>query len=439
MAMESCSYLKLELYFYCFIILIFKGVVNVRNKSWRFGTLLSVLLIALLALGGCGGGPHNTPGQTPNPNPNPQPQVGVFENWKGEWKSANSAMNSAEVDSLCENVAKELPAYTKKGVKSVIGNMYRTDFVGMKIDGSTITFTDDKNGSLGTLTYVSRGVAQRKFGEEPLTWHQFEATSGASDKMKEYKHLVMLELGSDSPGGVKHFHMRYGSESFEALIDDAARAMWWPTFCKPESLSTLMKEMTTPEAVKAFVGMLQKINPLDGWKGTWKSAVTFLDDPAMAEVYKTLAEKASAAGKKTNTPEAVKNAFKVMLNSDFGGMKLEGNTVAILNVDGSVKETLSYTYDGIEERKFGEYPLLWSTFQAKSASSYKYLVMMPQEQHGTGPVHFHVRYGDKGIAHLLDTPALQGWWPTLCKEGTTAAKYAASMLEEADEMAGMLP
>ncbi len=175
------------------------------------------------------------------------------------------------------------------------------------------------------------------------------------------------------------------------------------------------------------------------WAGSWTSSTTFLDAPEMVDVYKMLAEKAAAAGKKTNTPEAVKAFFKAMGNSDFAGLRLEGDKVTFLNADGTSKETLSYTYEGIEKRKFGEYPLSWSTFQATSASSYKYLVMMPPEQHGTGPVHFHVRYGDKGIAYLLDTPALQGWWPTLCKEGTTAAKYAAGILEGADEMVGMLP
>ena len=105
----------------------------------------------------------------------------------------------------------------------------------------------------------------------------------------------MLELGSDSPDGVKHFHMRYGSESFEALIDNAAMAMWWPTFCKPESLPALMKEMATPEAVKAFVGMLKNRNPLGAWKGAWVNPISFLDDPAMKPVYEAVSKKAAYA------------------------------------------------------------------------------------------------------------------------------------------------
>ena len=92
-------------------------MVIVKSRKFGFGALLFAFLLALLALGGCGGSSHNTP--DPNPSPNPQP-AGVLEAWKGEWKSANSAMNSPEVDSLCENVAKKLSAYTKKGVKSLM-------------------------------------------------------------------------------------------------------------------------------------------------------------------------------------------------------------------------------------------------------------------------------------------------------------------------------
>ena len=421
-----------------------------KGRKFCLGALLFAFLLALLALGGCGGSSHNTPDSNPNPSPNPQ--VGVLDDWKGTWKSANSAMNSPEVDSLCENVAKELFAYTKKGVKSLIGNMYRTNFVGMKIDGSTITFMDDQNGSMGTLTYMSRGIAQRKFGETPLNWHQFEvspakaATAGvghaqAIDLAKSCKYLVMLELGSDSPDGVKHFHMRYGSESFEALIDNAAMAMWWPTFCKPESLSTLMKEMATPEAVKGFVGMLKNVNPLEGWKGTWVNPISFLEDPAMTPVYEAVSKKAAEKGK-TYTPEAVKSFFKeTMLRSDFaGGAKVEGNSFTFLDDKGGVKATVSYVFDGIELRKFGEYPIPWSVFKAGAEGPYKVLALLPAgKDTPDGFIHFHMRYGDKSAEALLDDATLAKWFPTLCEPTTTAEKFAKDMLEGADEMVGMLP
>ena len=445
--MESCSYLKLELYFYCFIILIFKGVVNVRNKSWRFGTLLSVLLIALLALGGCGGGPHNIPGNTPNPSPNPnpapnpQPQVGVLKDWEGEWKSFYGSLDAPEIDAVCEKAAASLPAYTKKGVKSALGRSYQTAFDSIKVEGSGITFMDSKGASLGTLTYASRGVEKRKFGTFDIEWHQFEAASGASDKMKGYKYLVMLKVHSDTPEGVKHWHMRYGSESLKALIDDAAKAMWWPTLCAPGDVARLLKDMSTPEAVKEIVDMFKSVNPLDGWKGTWVNPISFLDDPLMKPVYEAVSKKAAAKGK-TYTPEAVKGFMKdTMLKSDFaGGAKVEGNSFTFMDDKGAVKATVSYVFDGIEARKFGEYLISWAVFKAEAAGPYKYLTLLPKGKDSEdGFIHFHMRYGDKSVEALLDDPKLAMWFPTLCESTTTAAKFAHDMLEEADEMVGMLP
>lgn len=412
-----------------------------KGRKFGVGALLFVFLLALLALGGCGGAPHNTPGATPNPSPNPQPQVGVLDGWKGTWKSFYGSMDAPEVDAICEKAAASLPAYTPKGVKGALGQSYRTDFDSLKVEGSGITFMDSKGTSLGTLTYASRGVEKRKFGTFDIEWHQFEATSGASDKVKMYKYLVMLAVHSDTPEGVKHWHMRYGSESFKELIDEAARAMWWPTLCAPGDVARLLKDMSTPEAIKEVVDMLKDANPLEGWKGTWVNPISFLDDPAMKPVYEAVSKKAAAKGK-TYTPEAVKGFFKeTMLRSDFaGGAKVEGNSFTFLDDKGGVKATVSYVFDGIEVRKFGEYPIPWSVFKAEAEGPYKVLTLLPAgKDTPDGFTHFHMRYGDKSAEALLDDPALARWFPTLCEPTTTAAKFAKDMLDGADEMVGMLP
>lgn len=412
-----------------------------KGRKFGVGALLFVFLLALLALGGCGGAPHNTPGATPNPSPNPQPQVGVLDGWKGTWKSFYGSMDAPEVDAICEKAAASLPAYTPKGVKGALGQSYRTDFDSLKVEGSGITFMDSKGTSLGTLTYASRGVEKRKFGTFDIEWHQFEATSGASDKVKMYKYLVMLAVHSDTPEGVKHWHMRYGSESFKELIDEAARAMWWPTLCAPGDVARLLKDMSTPEAIKEVVDMLKDANPLEGWKGTWVNPISFLDDPAMKPVYEAVSKKAAAKGK-TYTPEAVKSFFKeTMLRSDFaGGARVEGNKFTFLDDKGGVKATVSYVFDGIEVRKFGEYPIPWSVFKAEAEGPYKYLTLLPAgKDTPDGFTHFHMRYGDKSVEALLDDPAQARWFPTLCEPTTTAERFAKDMLEGADEMVGMLP
>ena len=100
----------------------------------------------------------------------------------------------------------------------------------------------------------------------------------------------------------------------------------------------------------------------------------------------------------------------------------------------------SYVFDGIEARKFGEYPIPWAVFKAEAEGPYKYLTLLPKGKDSEdGFIHFHMRYGDKSVEALLDDPALALWWPTLCESTTTAAKFAHDMLEGADEMVEMLP
>ena len=101
---------------------------------------------------------------------------------------------------------------------------------------------------------------------------------------------------------------------------------------------------------------------------------------------------------------------------------------------------MSYVFDGIEVRKFGEYPILWFVFKAEAEGPYKVLTLLPAgKDTPDGFTHFHMRYGDKSAEALLDDPALVRWFPTLCEPTTTAARFAKDMLDGADEMVGMLP
>ena len=169
--------------------------------------------------------------------------------------------------------------------------------------------------------------------------------------------------------------------------------------------------------------------------------IRFLDDPLMNPVYEAVSKKAAAKGK-TYTPEAVKGFFKeTMLRSDFaGGAKVEGNSFTFLDDKGAVKATVSYVFDGIEVRNFMGFPMSWSVFKAEAEGPYKYLTLQPAgKDTPDGFTHFHMRYGDKSAEALLDAPALERWFPTLCEPTTTVAKFAEDMLEAADEMVMMLP
>ena len=70
-----------------------------KGRKFRFGALLFVFLLALVALGGCGGSSHNTPEPNSGPSLNPQP-VGVLEAWTGTWKSFYGSVSDPSMISV---------------------------------------------------------------------------------------------------------------------------------------------------------------------------------------------------------------------------------------------------------------------------------------------------------------------------------------------------
>ena len=189
-----------------------------KGRKFGVGALLFVFLLALLALGGCGGAPHNTPEPNPGPSPNPQP-VGVLEAWTGTWKSFYGSVSDPSMISVYTEVQKYYQEqYSVKGIGSLFETMLRTGFDGLKVEGSTVTYLDDKGVAQGSVTYVSRGTQPSGVKEDgkDVLWYLFEASS-VSDKTGKYKYLVLQEpvKKADEPLRIS---MYYGDKGFDAIF-----------------------------------------------------------------------------------------------------------------------------------------------------------------------------------------------------------------------------
>ena len=428
-----------------------------KSRKFCLGALLFAFLLALLALGGCGGSSHNTPDSNPNPNPNPNPSpnpqpAGVLEDWKGEWKSYSSFIDAPEMKPVYEAIyaamQKEgVAGYSLEGVKGFLHNMYYTATVaGFKVEGDTVGLLDGKKNVLCKLKYASKGTKKQSVMGETMDWFLFEATSAEADNdavrksyLEEFKYLALGKPERHGEG-LEHWHMHFARNQSD-VTDEKLLTWWWPTFVKWDTTAEAAAENT--KAGAAFFATLAKTTgPFEPWKGAWVNPIRFLDDPAMTPVYEAVSKKAAAKGK-TYTPEAIKSFFKdTMLRSDFaGGAKVEGNSFTFLDDKGAVKATVSYVFDGVKVQNFMGFPMPWSIFKTEAEGSYKYLALLrtPDRDTSDGFTHFHMRYGDKSVEALLDDPKLIMWFATLCESTTTAAKFAEDMLEGADEMVGMLP
>lgn len=419
-----------------------------RSRKWSLGVCLAFLL-AVLALGGCGGGSNNGP--KPNPNPAPQPQVGVLEKWKGTWKSFSAFMDDDAMKPVWSEVAKSAPGYTANGVKSFFEEMYGVGFDGLKVEGSTVTFLNSQDVSVGALVYASKGTAKRKIEMAGQTmeveWHLFEAPveSGATpqegesfDPKKACKYMALFPPHRDSEGSMLHWHMRYGSSSLEALIGDP-KSLWWPTLCAPDTKVADVAKDQLGEA-KMLAAMLPK--PLKEWDGTWVSAYEFARDAKMTPAYEAIAAAAQKGldDKKVRnyTSAEVRAFFEAFFKTDFDRLVVtDGTKVEYKKADGSVVATVNAAYKNDGFVRSG-----WAVWIDGSEAGYKNVVGTHPHGEGAGK-HWHMVYGDDSPEALLAKKLKDGanvWHPTFFdpKENTVDA-FAASWLKNAERQAKRLP
>ncbi|QTA87008.1 sirohydrochlorin chelatase [Desulfonema magnum] len=154
--------------------------------------------------------------------------LAVFAGWKGKWVSGASYLNDPAMEPAYDAVADLATGYTPDDVKDFMASMYRSEFGSMEINKETVTYykTDAISGATHNVSceYKPVGKVTVPWGEHQVEWHRFESVSeGAA----EYAHLIATKVHSHD-GDLSHWHLRYGSSSFENLIN-YADPMWWPT------------------------------------------------------------------------------------------------------------------------------------------------------------------------------------------------------------------
>lgn len=162
-----------------------------------------------------------------------------LEDWKGTWNSIEGYYDEPEIKKAMEAKAKELNK-TFDELKAEKAKESHVDWMGLKIDGKTITFLDNfasKNGKeIEKVEYVFKEMKQvGKEGEEHSQWAVFEA------KDKNAKHPLLLMMPVHGEDEITHFHIRYGKTVDEMLKKDE----WWPVMAKDSSTTQQVIEEVT--------------------------------------------------------------------------------------------------------------------------------------------------------------------------------------------------
>jgi len=397
-----------------------------KMRMWKNKLLLGTLLLGLsvFAFGGCGGG-GNDPA--------------ALAEWNGEWRGMQTFLDSSVMDSAYETVATHASGYTAKGVKMFMESMYNSDVAAMTIQGDNITFTieddsseNERQASTVTRTYALKGTVPMS-GYEGYYWYQFEASDDVSGG---YKYVVATAVHSDSADSMKHWHVRCGNDSFEALTRDSL-ALWWPTMVAAETTAEVAAEDTVG-AAEEYASFLAQLPPLSSWAGEWVSMAGYLEnEELMMPAYEATVTEAAKLGK-TYTAQQVKTLLQAMYATSCSGLTITGEGIGFLDAEGNVIAQSDYACAGLLPMT-GYVGYDWNVFETTgTVSGYSDIVATEVHVHEGGLTHWHMRYGDGGAESLVNYEDAN-WWPTFVTKGTSAETVAADALEDAATFAAMLP
>jgi Zn/Cd-binding protein ZinT len=134
-------------------------------------------------------------------------------------------------------------------LKEAFVQMMSADFKSCVISGDTFTrYTGaDATGTATAVTYTFK--QQFEAGEEEgfmAYWYAFEG-----DQTGPAKYLIALLPEQHSPATIEHFHFRYGSEGFQALLDNE---QWYATLAKQGSTQEQIKQSLADVIASLFGG-----------------------------------------------------------------------------------------------------------------------------------------------------------------------------------------
>lgn len=167
--------------------------------------------------------------------------------WNGTWNSMMELLRDPAFEAAYPIWAEDYDEpTTPEQVKQDYEASYRTDFASMVVDGDKISFfsspaaaNDEIAGeALFTGTYTAEGLESVSGDGYSYAWYKFKASEEGP-----YQYVLLLPPESEEEEGFAHWHYRYGSEGYTALL---SLDEWWPT--------AVLSKTTAQEVVKLFSG-----------------------------------------------------------------------------------------------------------------------------------------------------------------------------------------
>ena len=140
----------------------------------------------------------------------------TLSDFAGEWKSLYPYLLNGDLDEYCEHKAEEDEdsSTTKDTYLEKYKASWQCDANNITINGNKITFTYTDGKSVSAeYTYAGYQPKLNDEGEISSVRYQFETTNTDAPK------YVQFNDHGHEPGEAEHFHIYFGNDSFDALMD----------------------------------------------------------------------------------------------------------------------------------------------------------------------------------------------------------------------------
>ncbi|MBR6185070.1 MAG: zinc ABC transporter substrate-binding protein [Clostridia bacterium] len=162
-----------------------------------------------------------------------------LSDFAGEWQSLLPLLLAGELDAFCGHKAEEDgdDATSKETYLEKYTANWACGAVSMKIEGDTISFTDENGKTVsGAYTYAGYTPILAEDGDVKSVRYQFTTDSADAPK------YVQFNDHGYQPGEAAHFHVYFGSESFDALLSASSNPYFAPA------------DMTTAGILQQLIG-----------------------------------------------------------------------------------------------------------------------------------------------------------------------------------------
>ncbi len=189
--------------------------------------------------------------------------------WDTTWTSSYAYLDDDVMDNLYSTLAGET-GYTADQVESGLASMLYTAFSSITILDITSILGAQKDtlavkiDGAATVSYTYEDTVTVSWGEYSFDWYCFTAADAG-----DYEYIIVTAVHQDGEDGMLHFHLRYGSTSFNDLIGNEAYNYWWPTFVRSSlTAEDVAAEYAAAESVAEFAAMIpailssQGVNPV---------------------------------------------------------------------------------------------------------------------------------------------------------------------------------